>query len=432
MNYKNIYKKVKLLEDEYSSLKKEMDKQKIFSSEKNLYLKKDKEKLKEIWEKYIILFKSIKKLLLFSHYKSFLFSIDYNKLILKKYILHFYFRILIDLLKSFWKHEDFVRVFLDENFIKDYWYFAKYLYRAKNIYFLNIPKVFIYTFSNKVNKDIYDLVDWLEEIDSLARIKTDYNNFFYYIKYRIDKLLFWLSKHIGFFISHTKFSTRKSWLVKKENIKKYLEIAKSWDIFLSRWNWNASNISIPGFWKHMAMYLGKWDYLKQNFKWNFLKRLDDEKYYIIEATWEWVTISDIFDFAWHIDYLGVSRTTFSKEKIKRSLKNVLSHFGKWYDHIFNFYSDKRMVCSALVLKSYAKEYKKDEGISIELEKIWISLTYPPNSFISKLQEDKKSENREVEWIFFIDSIEKTWENFVSNVNELLKTWKRAKFSMFLK
>ena len=44
----------------------------------------------------------------------------------------------------------------------------------------------------------------------------------------------------------------------------------------------------------------------------------------------------------------------------------------WYDHIFNFHSDKNQVCSELVLKSYAKEFKWDEGIDIELENIGIS------------------------------------------------------------
>ena len=160
--------------------------------------------------------------------------------------------------------------------------------------------------------------------------------------------------------------------------------------------------------------------------------MNDKKDYIIEATWKWIKLEEIQKLVLHNDYLWVSRTNFKKEKILRSIKNSLWHVWKSYDHIFNFYSDNNLVCTELILKSYAKEFKKDEWIEIDLESIWISLTYPPNKFIQKMyKENKKWKDSVVFPIFFIDSIKKTWENFVSSKKELLKSGKRSKFTFFL-
>lgn len=432
MHYKKIYKKIHTIENEYKALKKDLDKQSLLKSSKNYYLKEDKEEFKKIWKRYIDFFEVLKNLLRASAYRRFFFVINYNKLVLRKYLVHFYFRVLFDLLESFWKHEEFIRLFLDENFRRDYWLFAKYIYLPKYINIFNTPKIFIEPFKSYVDINVYKLLYKLKNLDWKNTLNTDYSNLFFWIKHRIDKLVFFIAKHIGNLIAHTKFSTRKIWLITKQNIIKYLENANPWDIFLSRWNWNASNLSIPGFWKHMSMYIGTWKYLKNNFKWDFLDDLIDKNHYIIEANDKWISILNIYDFIIHNDYLWVFRTNFKKEKIKRSIKNSLSNVWKNYDYNFNFYSDKRLVCSALVLKSYAKESYKDEWIDIELEKIGISLTYPPNNFIKKVIEEWFKNKSEIEWVFFIDSLEKTWENFVSTVPELFESWKRSRFSMFLK
>lgn len=432
MHYKKIYKKIHQIEKEYKVLVRDLYKQPLLKSKRDHYLKEDKEEFKVFWKRYINFFDKMKKLLKASRYRSFFFIINYNKLVLNKYLVHFYFNAILDLLKSFWKHEVFIRVFLDENFLKDYWVYAKYIYLPKYINIINTPKIFITPFKNLIDKDIYKLIWNIKDFEINNTINADYNNLFFWIKYRVDKLIFLISKKVGYIISHTKFTTRKHWLISNKNLSKYLEIAKPGDILLTRWNWNASNLSIPWFWKHMAMYIWSWEYLKKHFKWEYVEILKDNSNYIIEATWKWIEIVEIFEFASHIDYLWASRTNFSKDKIKRAIKNAISNIWKWYDFIFNYYSDKKLVCTALILKSYAKENDKDEWIEIELEKIWINLTYPPNSFIKKLNEEQEKKSKEVEGIFFIDSFEKTWENFVSTVEELLKTWSRPKLSMFLK
>jgi len=432
MHYKRIYKKIFQIEKEYKFLKKDLFNQPLLSSKKDHYLSEEKEEFKILWFRYIKFFEKLKKLLRATSYRRFFFWINYNKLVLNKYLVHFYYKVIADLLESFWNHEEFMRVFLDENFGRDYWVYAKYIYRPKYINTYNTPILFIEPFKPLIDKDIFKLVYEIKDVVWIKRISSDYTNLFYWIKYRVNKFMFFVIRFIWNLIAHTRFTNRKYGLIKKENLQNYIKIAKPGDILLTRWNWNASNISIPGFWKHMSMYIWNGKYIKEHYKGEFIYELKDQSNYIIEATSLWVNVVNIKDLIEHNDYLGVFRTSFSKDKIKRSIKNALSNVWKWYDFIFNYYSDKKLVCSALVLKSFAKENQNDDGIEIELEKISIWLAYPPNNFIQKVKEEQEKKDPELEWIFFIDTVEKTWENFISTIPELFESGKRSRFSMFLK
>jgi len=426
MNYKKINKNILILEQKYTKINKRFWELNILKSKEYQYLQEDKNELKKIWLEYIIIFDNLKNLLRFSRYRKYIFFLDYNKIVLNKYLIHLYFKILSDLIIHFWKHEDFIRLFLEENFKKDYWYYAKYIYKIRFINIFNVPKIFLQVLKSKMDSKIFEKIKEIPEIKYNIKTQTDYLNIFYYVKNRFYKIIYVLSKNIWYLISHTKFSNREVWFITKENIDKYLEKARPWDIFLSRENWWASNISIPWFWKHMSMYIWTWDFLLKNFDLKS-QNINKAAYYIIEATWKWVNIVDIYNFVHKNDYLWVYRTVFTNNKIKRVIEKSLKNLWKWYDFIFNYYSEKRLVCSSLILKSYAKENEDDEWIDIELEQIWLALTYPPNNFALKANYDKN-----IEAIFFIDSEEKTQTNFIWTRDDLLKSYKRPKYSIFLK
>ena len=431
MNNKiDILQEIKSIEKKYEKLDKKFKKLNILETKNNLYLEKDKWELLFLWEKYIIFFKKLKKLIKKNKYRTFFFKINYENMIIRRYLLIFYFNCLVDLVNNFWKHEEFIRILLSENFKYDFGKISKFIYRPNFINLINTPVIFLKIFKEKIDKKYFFMLK--KEKNNIwknKRFLTDYRNFYYYYKRRIYKVLFFISEKLGTFISAVRFSSRKKWLLKKKNLQKYLDIAKSGDIFLSRWNWNASNITIPWFWKHMSMYLWNWKFLKEKFwkKYDFLKILKDDFHYVIEATWEWVEIIRIEKFIKHNDYLWISRTTFNEKKTLQSLEKAIWFYWVPYDFIFNFYSETNVVCSELILKSYSKLEKDDEWLTVKLEKIKWSLTYPPNNFVEKIASDKN-----LKFIMFLDSIEKTWENFISNEKEFLKSEKRSRFSFMLK
>ncbi len=431
MKAQKIYLEIKNLDKKSKAFILALSKQKILKSQINNYSQSDKQKFLIFWNDYIIFFKKFQKTIKKSHYRKLLFFVDYNKFILQRYLVVLYFNMLADILKIFWEHEEFLRTFLDENIKFSYWKISKFLYKTHYISLLNTPDSLVKIQCIKVSKK-YKKYAKIEKsvILNNRRIITDYKNIFFYLKRRVLKLLFIISKYSWKVIAATKFSSRTKWLITSKNLKKYLSIAEPWDIFLSRGNWNASNITIPWFWKHMSLYIGTGEFLQEKFwkQYTFLNKLKKKSHYIIEATGEWVKIEIIENLVAHNDYLWISRTKFSLEKINTSIQKSLSFYWKGYDHIFNFYSEKAVVCSELVLKSFWAMDKNDSSIELHLEKIWVSLTYPPNNFVSEIFDSSS----QLDFVMFLDSIEKTWENFVSTKKEFKKSSSRSRFSFMLK
>ncbi len=430
MKPKKIFQEILFLEKQKKDFLKGLSHQKILQSQAYNYTHEEKLEFLSFWGENIYFFKQLITTIKKIHYRSYLFFIDYNKLVLKRYLIIVYFNLLADILDIFWVHEEYIRTLLDEEFKYSYWKMAHFLYKPYYLSLLNIPSTLLKIKKYKIKKK-YQVLLAAEKniIGNNKRIITDYKNIYFYIKRRVLKILFFTSKHLGHIIAKTKFTSRKHWLISHKNLSKYLKIASHWDILLSRGNWNASNITIPWFWKHMSLYLGNGKYLKKHFcaQYDFVNTLADSEHYIIEATWAWVKIVDIKEFAARNDYLAASRTKFTKEKILASIKTALSYYGAWYDHLFNFYSDKAVVCSELVLKSYSQRNQKDEWLDLHLEKIWLSLTYPPNNFINEIFH----KDSQLQPILFIDSIEKTHKNFVAPLSHLKYSWKRSRFSFLL-
>ncbi len=433
MHHLKIIKEIYKLQDDYKLLSQELKNQKILNQENFSYLKNDKEEFVLIWEKYIIFFKKIKKLLKKTKYRKYLFFINYNKFVLRKFLIHFYYKVISDLVKTFWKHELFIRNFLDERFKRnDFWIYAKYIYKPKYILVFNSPVVFILAFKKSLDKETLKILNLIENIVIEERVVLDYNNVYHFFTYRLFKIIFVIFKVIWNLISKIRFTKRKEWYISWKNLEKYLKVSKPWDILLTRWNRNATNITIPWFWKHMSMYLWTWKYIKNNFSSYKLNYLLDKEHYIIEATWKWIFIVNIKELASHNDYLSAFRTKFKQEKVNRAIKNSLNNIWKSYDFILNYYSDSRFVCSTLVMKAYSKEHIKDEWIKIKLVKIWFWITYPPNNFVKEYFKKTFKNKSEVEWIIFIDSSEKKWKSFISTIEELKKSYKRSRFTFFLK
>lgn len=433
MKIQKIQAKFVGLEKEYAKLKKDFEKSAILHTENNNYLASDKEAFLAIWKRYMRLFHKIRKLIPKTRYRKYFLYIDYNKFVLRKYLLVFYFNMIIDAESIFGEHEAALRCIINDHTAKDYEYFSKYIYAPRFVRVINTPNIFLSAFKHKMKIKIHELlISGKIETNNEHRLTADYHNLFHFMKYRYDKILYRIIRAVGLVIAKTRFTSRTEWRITDKNLKQYLKIAKPWDIMLTRGNWNASNISIPWFWKHMSLYLGTGKYLKKNYKKKYTKDLQDDEHYLIEATSDGILIVNMNHIAELNDYLWVSRTTFSDKKIKSAIQNSFWFIGSEYDFIFNFYSDRNLVCSELVMKSYAKQNPKDVGIEIQLQNIGSGLVFPPNNFMDVLVQEQNQEKPSIEAIFFIDSLEKKGENFISTPEKLLESRKRSRLSIFLK
>lgn len=426
MNYHKISKNLIDIEKNFYIYLKDFNQNKLFKKNTNIYLKKDKNELKIKWKKISLLFKKLKFIINSSSF-SFFFKRDYNQFIIKYYATILYYNMTIEIQESFKSHEDFIRQFLDENYKENYSSIARYIYRANFLYYLNYPKEFLNIIKDKIDNNLIWMIE--KQKNYKINFEFDYKNIFYYLKFRIENILYIFIKYIWIFLSKIKFKNK--WIKEKNIINEFYKIWKPWDIILTRLNFIATNISIPGFWKHMSMYLWTWEYLKSNFKDPIFNKLDKNKHYIIESTWKWVTIEEFEDFVSTVNYLWLFRTTFWDNKIKNAIIKTSKMLNKNYDYLFNYYSDTSFVCSELITKAYLKESEIDQGLSIQLEKVTWRLTYPPNNLVIKALNEKDDKEKEIYPVFFIDYDLKNKLYFIWDNETLLKSYKRSRFSFLL-
>lgn len=428
MNYKKISTTLKNIEKDFSLALNDFQKDCNFEKKWHLYFKKSKKNLKKKWKKISGIFWQLKSII-HKHKWFFFFKQNYNNFLIRHYTTILYYNFTLQIQETFKENEDFIRQFLDENYEENYSTLARYIYRGNFLYYLNYPKEFLFLIEKNIDKDL----KWMlkKNIDYSIKLDFEYKNFYYYFKYRWDKIIYFIVKYFWLLLSYIRIKIREKWLINQECINIFYTVVKPWDILLTRQTFVATNLSIPGFWKHMALYLWTWKYIKNNFWNDTFKILNNETHYIIESTSKWVTIEKFEDFVYKLDYLWVLRTTFSYNKIYHAMKETISMLDKDYDYLFNYYSDNSFVCSELVTKAYLKDSNNDEWLTIELKKVATRLTYPPNELIKKLENEIYLENKELIPLLFIDSNQKTKTSFISSHEELLKSHKRNSLSFFL-
>lgn len=437
MELNNFEKYLKWIQNKFDSSLDSLKKDELFIHNKELiYTNHDKIRIRQKWSKIKKIFILLRKIIDEYKYKS-LLKRDFNSFLITYYCVNKYYQNLSRLNKIFWVHDFFIRQILDEKFKYNYNSVARYMYRYKFFYLINYPISFVLLFRWRVDKNLNwifdDIKNW-KELKLDKRIFFDKINIKYYFKYKILKVAYYIVKFIWKIFSNISLKWKKWWLITKKNLEKYIIIAEPWDILLTRINWVWTNVSIPWFWKHMAMYIWTWKYINKNFS-KFLKfnKLDKNKHYIIESIWLWVRIIEFYERAKKYDYLSSIRTNFSEEKKFRAIKSSLKNIWMKYDYIFNYYSDKSFVCSELITKSFLKENKNDEWLSIKLEKIPLWITYPPNNLVKKMDEEKNLKEKQLNLIIFLDSNNKKQINFINNdLNDFYKSWKRSRFSYILK
>lgn len=422
------------IDRDFSQALRELKSDPIFLRTDWLYNTDDKLRIAKIWKKVVRPFVLLRKIIRMMYWKSFFLFGNKNNFVVRYAGVVTYYNMVYELREVFWSHEEFLRQYLDDRFHENYSTLARYMYHVRFYSILIYPREFFLTLRDEVHSSLWELFDRPERAAGKIekRFSHDWINIWYYIRYRFTLVISFISKRFGMFLSHIYFSRRDTWMIHWDNIKIILNSMFPGDILLTRRNWAATNLSIPGFWKHMSMYIWTGDYIKQNYP-KALKhiKLDNSAHYIIEAVGTGVHIITIWELTSHNDYLGVIRTNFPPSKIERSISKTLTQIDIPYDFTFNYYSDMNHVCSALITKAYLPEHSGDEGLHITLTRIATGITYPPHDIMKKINAEYGTEQSELSFVGFIDSLEKTGKDHISTESEFLSTVNRSRLSFFL-
>lgn len=211
--------------------------------------------------------------------------------------------------------------------------------------------------------------------------------------------------NVSEWMGDTRMVRREHGLISREQIAALVARLEPGDIILERRNWYVSNIGLPGFWPHTAIYAG----------------VADGKPRVLEAISEGVCYNSL-EHSLDADSVAVLRPRLSKAERATALQRAMHYIGRPYDFNFDFLTDAELVCSELVYKAY--EPGKDfRGVRFALTEMLGRHLLPPNEIVRQFDEGKL----EADFVAFLDGREQKRCAVEADVEEFRKSWRRPKW-----
>lgn len=229
---------------------------------------------------------------------------------------------------------------------------------------------------------------------------------------------------------------------------------KPGDIIIERRNWYLSNIGLPGFWPHAALYVGTQDELRAAFDddkavkaklggafservaakhpkpWKELGEKDAAGHprTVLEAVSEGVVTASL-EHSCGADYVAVLRPRLPPAEVAAAIDRALGYFGRPYDFNFNFATDDEVVCSELVMKAYEPSGDGAKGLTVPFITVAGRRAVPPTEIVRVFAAERAKEDRQLDFVYFLDGKEKTRAAVVADAEELALSAVRPKWDI---
>ncbi|MDF7822449.1 YiiX/YebB-like N1pC/P60 family cysteine hydrolase [Pontiellaceae bacterium B12227] len=237
-------------------------------------------------------------------------------------------------------------------------------------------------------------------------------------------------------------TTKRDYLITPEILAGHQPKLEPGDILIQRRNWHMTNIGIPGFWPHVALYVGTPEEIESYFNEPGFQSLeiirsrypeaflaleqsaeDEFPHRVIEAIRPGVVFQSLETSA-HCDYLGVIRPNLDKKAKFNAILGAFSHWGKPYDLNFDFTTDNSLVCSELVFKAY----KVGGVLPLQPEVISGRRLLPPNLLAEQAVAEMGPDGA-FSFVLFLDAVEKTDQIIERDAEAFRKSWQRPKWDV---
>lgn len=324
-------------------------------------------------------------------------------------------------------------------------------YNPKTIIRINLGRVYLQLVGNG-SVEAYTILHAkaIESYTYLANnLEKTFGNSSHVVQDGIEHNVFenWLplQKNIANVMGNIRFTDRYKGFITQPQIKSMQQEMQPGDIMVQRRNWYLSNVGIPGFWAHAALYTGTLsemnDFFQDLFPYqgyetfeDYLKALypdiyqqyqqtDEEGYAfsVIEAVAPGVVLTSIEQSA-DADFVGVLRPNISKEEVLKGLIESYAHAGKPYDYNFDFDTNDALVCSELVYKSY------QDVLQLETQLLNGRTLLPPVDLVQKYDRERETESPDLSFVYFLKGEEVQERAVVSDEETFYGSWKWPKFS----
>lgn len=137
--------------------------------------------------------------------------------------------------------------------------------------------------------------------------------------------------------------------VTSEVRKKVENVLRAGDVIVTRHDDALSNLFLPGYWPHAALYIGD---IEERVALGIEMTLSDNSLNeVLEAKKDGVLFRPL-DETLAVDAFVVLRPIIEFSLLKEALERAISHEGKLYDFVFDFRNADRLVCTEVVYRAY--------------------------------------------------------------------------------
>jgi hypothetical protein len=168
----------------------------------------------------------------------------------------------------------------------------------------------------------------------------------------VQQMMFAVAEAFGRVVA----DVRRPWHVSRidQGVRHHLADAlEPGDVMVTRHDHALSNLFLPGYWPHAALYLGPESARnklgisvspQRAARWSGSKR-------VLEARKDGVLFRELDDTL-AVDAVAVIRPRLRADKIARALAKAVTHEGKLYNFDFDFFRADRLVCTEVVCRAY--------------------------------------------------------------------------------
>jgi len=232
------------------------------------------------------------------------------------------------------------------------------------------------------------------------------------------------------------------------------------DFLIERREWYVSNVGLPGFWPHGALFIGTKAERAKFFgtddavkSWviergvasgdfdEFLSKSYPDAYAvflkgdaaghpirIIEAMSEGVSFTSAEHSA-ECDSLAVLRPKVSALLKAEAIARAFHYWNRPYDFNFDFLTDSSIVCTELLVKCFEKRETKP-GLTFSYSSVLGRNVVSANDIIRQFDAEYAKDGSQFDFVLFYDGYEKGGYAARSTVDVMRKSWSRPKWDIF--
>jgi len=265
-----------------------------------------------------------------------------------------------------------------------------------------------------------------------------------------------LQSSVSEWMGDVKVFRQKYSLITVEQIGEIEKLLLPGDILLERREWYLSNIGLPGYWPHAALYIGtaeqrakyfdddsvKMFFAKNNGFESALKNQYSTAYIasetpdhyghlprVIEAISEGVSFTTL-EHSIDADSVAILRPKLSKLEKAQAIKRAFHFSGRPYDFNFDFLTDAELVCTELIYKAYESN-ATFAGIRFPTRKILGRTVVTANDIVEMFDDEQERDKAQLELIVFYDGHEYKKSAVKSDLITFRDSWKRPKMFIWV-